>query len=191
MGDLAELVPGGIGKAVANQDCRKYGLLIEFCCSENSSLCKVAHHLGISYLGITKESFDISDDDSFQQLVHWLQDEIQESNGPVHLWGSLPCTKWSPWQNMAIHKHGEHYREQLERDRDVSRSMIMKFTEIGQLVKCSRGGSVTIEWSKDSSGWTEPVVVQMIEFLELLPVEVHGCAFGLEIQGKFPNDPIG
>ena len=65
------------------------GLFIEFCCKETSPVCKIADSLGISYLGVTKECLNAEDGDAFQQLLLWVQDEIQQEKCPVHLWGSL------------------------------------------------------------------------------------------------------
>ena len=56
-------------------------------------------------------------------------------------------------------------------------------------MKCSRGSSVTYGWSRDSTGWNEPIVQQTMEALQLSPVNVDGCAFGLEIDGKFSQRP--
>ena len=188
--ELAELVPGGVGRAIPGLPSRqKHGLIIEFCCQENSAISRVANHLGVGYFGITKQSLDITDRAVFDQFLVWLQVEIQESGAPIHLWGSLPCTKWSPWQTMAVHKYGEKYAEKLEIARDESRLMVERFAEAGQLVQLSRGGSQTFEWSKDSTGWDEPVVQQMLDMLDLKPVNVDGCAFGLEINGKYPRHP--
>lgn len=188
--ELAELVPGGVGRAIPGLPSRqKHGLIIEFCCQENSAISRVANHLGVGYFGITKQSLDITDRAVFDQFLVWLQVEIQESGAPIHLWGSLPCTKWSPWQTMAVHKYGEKYAEKLEIARDESRLMVERFAEAGQLVQLSRGGSQTFEWSKDSTGWDEPVVQQMLDMLDLKPVNVDGCAFGLEINGKYPRRP--
>ena len=188
--ELAELVPGGVGRAIPGLPSRqKHGLIIEFCCQENSAISRVANHLGVGYFGITKQSLDITDRAVFDQFLVWLQVEIQESGAPIHLWGSLPCTKWSPWQTMAVHKYGEKYAEKLEIARDESRLMVERFAEAGQLVQLSRGGSQTFEWSRDFTGWDEPVVQQMLDMLDLKPVNVDGCAFGLEINGKYPRHP--
>ena len=187
-GVLGELVPGIVGR-VDNRVNRKNGILIEFCCSQDSALKRVCHHLNIAYLGVTKEELDIEDPQTFEQFLDWLQVEVQDGDGPVHLWASIPCTKWSPWQHMAVAKHGHEYQLQLEVDREKSRNMVLKFKESGEIVKMSRGGSVTFEWSKDSAGWKEPIVEQTMSLLGLKGVYVDGCAFGLEIGGKHPRRP--
>ena len=115
--------------------------------------------------------------------------EVQDQCGPVHMWGSVPCTAWSPWQNMALAQYGEPYRIKLEEKRELSRQYVVKFKQAADVVKMSRGGSVTFEWSKDSSGWKDPVVEQTMEALELTGVRVHGCSFNLQIHGKRPERP--
>ena len=108
------------------------GLFIEFCCKETSPVCKIADSLGISYLGVTKECLNAEDGDAFQQLLLWVQDEIQQEKCPVHLWGSLPYT--------------------IE-CRAASLDLVTKFHSLA-LVQCSRGGSVSFEWSHHSEGGT-------------------------------------
>ena len=175
------VVPGGIARRKGK------GLLIEFCCQENSALSKVAEALDISYFGITKESCDIENDEHFLQLLCWIQDEIQNGHGPIHLWGSLPCTAWSPWQRMAIHKYGKEYEEKLAARRQRSLEMVRRFHQVAKLVELSRGGSSSFEWSKDSEGWEEQTVKETTQSLGMKSVQFDGCAFDLEVDGKRPK----
>lgn len=186
---IEELVPGGVGKPVLFKSNRKHGILVEFCSSENSALKRVAEHLQIAYLGVTKESLNVEDEETFQQFLIWLQIEVPENEGPVHLWASVPRTAWSPWQRMAIAKHGDSYRDKLEQRRDQSRAMVRRFHDAAQLVKLSRGGTVTFEWSRDSEGWLDPTVVETMNALDLKSVRVDGCAFNLQVAGKRPQRP--
>ena len=128
IGEVVFRTPGGIAKR------KEKGLLIEFCCQENSALSKVAESLDISYFGITKESCDVENDEQFHQLLCWIQDEIQNGDGPIHLWGSLPCTVWSPWQRMAVHKYGIEYEEKLAARRERSLEMVRRFRQVAELV---------------------------------------------------------
>lgn len=182
--DLAEYapMPGGIART-------RIGMFIEFCCEANSACSRVANHLGIPYFGITKSTLDVENDDQFEQFLDWLQLEIQENPGPIHLWGSLPCTPWGPWQEMNVHRYGQKFEDKLYLARCRSLQLVHKFKEAGELVKCSRGGSVTFEWSRNNKGWGEPVVQQTLDYFSLIPVAVDGCAFGLEIDGKHPQSP--
>ena len=111
---IEELVPGGVGKPVLFKSNRKHGILVEFCSSENSALKRVAEHVKIAYLGVTKEDINVENPDTFEQFLLWLQIEVQKGEGPVHLWSSIPCTKWPPWQHMAISKYGKSFEEKLE-----------------------------------------------------------------------------
>lgn len=116
------------------------GWFIEFCCEDNSACSRVAKHFGIPYLGITKTFLNIDDPVLFNQLVVWVQDAIQNDEGPIHLWGSLPCAKWSPWQEMAKHKDPE-YHLRLEEERQKSLTQVERFKELADVVALSRGGS--------------------------------------------------
>lgn len=172
--------PGGVAKR-ANK-----GLFIEFCCKEGSALSKVAEALGMSYLGITKESLDVQNDDNFHQLLCWVQEEIQQDIGPIHLWGSLPGAAWSPWQRMALHRY-PGYEEKLLAKRAESLELVRKFRSLAELVCFSRGGSSSFAWSKDSEGWDEPEVQDCIDSLGMKGVQFDGCVFDLEFDGKKPK----
>lgn len=124
---------------------------------------------------MAKEDIDVENPETFEQFLLWLQIEVQGGDGPVHLWSSIPCTKWSPWQRMAVAKYGEPYRIKLEAEREESRSMVIRFKEAAEIVKMSRGGSITFEWSKDSTGWREPIVQRTMDLLQLKGVRVDGC----------------
>jgi hypothetical protein len=146
-------VPGGVAKKAG----KAKGLFIEFCCKETSPVCKIDESLGISYLGVTKECLNAEDGDAFQQLLLWVQDEIQQEKCPVHLWGSLPYT--------------------IE-CRAASLDLVTKFHSLAELVQCSRGGSVSFEWSHHSEGWNEPKVQNCMSSLGLQAVHMDACAFG-------------
>ena len=152
-------VPGGVSKKTG----KVKGLFIEFCCKEASPVCKIAESLGISYLGVTNECLSAKDGDAFQQILLWVQEEIQQEKCPVHLWGSLPYT--------------------IE-CRDASLDLVTKFHNLAELVQCSRGGSVSFEWSYYSEGWNESKVQSCMSSLGLQAVHVDACAFGCIIDEK-------
>ena len=97
------------------------------------------------------------DGDAFQQLLLWVQDEIQQEKCPVRLWGSLPYT--------------------IE-CRAASLDLVTKFHSLAELVQCFRGGSVSFEWSHHSEGWNEPKVQNCMSSLGLQAVHMDACAFG-------------
>ena len=79
---------------------------------------------------------------------------------------------------MNVHRYGQKFEDKLYLARCRSLQLVHKFKEAGELVKCSRGGSVTFEWSRNNKGWGEPVVQQTLDYFSLIPVVVDGCAFG-------------
>eukprot|EP00435_Cladocopium_sp_Y103_P071759 s497_g38.t1 len=179
IGEVVVRAPGGV---VMRQS---KNILIEFCCKEGSSMSKVAELVGVTYLGISKESFDVENDDHFEQVMCWVQEEIQHGC-TVHLWAAIPGTAWSPWQKMALHRY-EGYAEKLKEKRRRSLNLVSKFHELAQLVGLSRGGSVSFKWSKDSEGWEEPEVQACMSSLGMKTVQFDGCSFDLEIDGKKPK----
>ena len=68
--------------------------------------------------------------------------------------------------------------------------MVKKFHELAEVVQLSRGGSSSLEWSKDSEGWQEPVVQSCMDSLGMKSVQIDGCAFDLELDGKHPKTSV-
>ena len=64
---------------------------------------------GIPYLGITKSFLDIDNPALFDQLLIWVQTQFRMMRVLFTCWGSLPCTKWSLWQEVAKHKDPEYH----------------------------------------------------------------------------------
>ena len=67
--ELGELVSGMIGTTKRKE---QLGLFVEFCCQDESACCRVARHLGVPYLGITKDSLNVEDPQQFEQLLLWF-----------------------------------------------------------------------------------------------------------------------
>jgi len=148
-------------------------------------MSRVAEAVGVTYLGITKESFDVENDDDFEQVLCWVQDEIQHGK-MIHLWASIPYT-WSPWQKMALHRY-DGYADKLQEKRRRSLDLVSKFHELARLVSLSRGGSSSFEWSiRIQEGWGEPEVQHCMSSLGMKAVQFDGCAFDLFVDGKKPR----
>jgi hypothetical protein len=96
--------------------------LVEFACSEDSTLCQVAGENGLPFLRLHKQFADLMDPKVITQLEDWIV-----HFGPVHLHGSLPCTPWTSWQYLNSAKGGEAYKRRLNQDRRASMIMFANF----------------------------------------------------------------
>ena len=96
----------------------------------------------------------------------------------ISLWGSLPCTPWTTWQFMFIHKYGQKYLDKLEERRNESMLLLSHFRTIAEK-NILGGGSVSFEWPRYVTGWLRSEVLTMIHELDMFTVNFHGCAFGM------------
>ena len=156
-------------------------LLFEFCCSENSMLCRVAGEYNIPFLRLHKGYFDCSKAEDISQL----RELISKVQHPV-IWISLPCTDWTQWQNVCQAMYGDEYRKRLANRRRRSRLMLRNALATAQQV-LSQQGSVVFEWPRGASGWRLPELLQFIQDKNLVMVDFDGCAVGLVDKDGHPH----
>ena len=65
------------------------------------------------------------------------------------------------------------------KDRATSLDYVRTFGRLGRAV-IARGGSVSFEWPRHCEGWKDETVKAMLEDLKLDPVDVDGCAVGVQ-----------
>jgi len=150
-----------------------WGQLLEICTGENSNLgiC-AAEYDKVNVIRVTKKN-DFSQPATVEKIMQHLRD-----NPGCSMHGSLPCTVWSAWQWMAIHRYGKQYQHKLDKRRQQSRKMIRSFAKCAAL--CTQlGGEVSFEWPDNCSGWLQRDLIKMIHELQLQTVLVDGCGCGM------------
>eukprot|EP00973_Karenia_brevis_P006269 853880-Karenia_brevis.AAC.1 len=97
-----------------------WGKLIELCTSPDSTLGKTALQFGkrITVYRVTQR-----EDFGNPTFVSQLHDQARSCPG-ISLHGSLPCTPWSQWQPMSIHRYGKRYAFRLQAARAKSRRLL-------------------------------------------------------------------
>ena len=160
---------------------------VEFCCREGSELSGVAKQFGIEYSGLSKEFVDLTDPEQFRQVLEWARFEASQDKA-IDLWGSLPCTHWSPWMNMSLHRLGPKFRKTLEAKRNESRRLIRHLIGLAEVAFLS-GGSISFECPRYCAGWLEPRITHMISWFRMFSAFPTGCGFGFVINGKHPLKP--
>ena len=146
---------------------------IEFCCAPDSELCKTAEDYGVPFLRLSKEDANLEDPSIVLQVFDFIK-----RHPKCHLYGSLPCTAWTSWQNMSIHKLGEKYLKRLMRRRQKSLQLFKTFEQVAEAVHAS-GGTISFEWPRHCYGWTQPAVMSFIQKFDLYEATFDGCAFGM------------
>ena len=81
-------------------------------------MAKVSTSYDVSHVRLHEGMIDLMKEDSIQQLISQV-----ESTPGADMWGSIPCTPWTTWQHMAIHRYGQSYAKRLEQRRLSSRKM--------------------------------------------------------------------
>ena len=147
--------------------------IIEFCCDEDSEIGiqgKSTPHVEV--LRCT-----LKDDVTTKQGMQRCIDYVREYPG-THLFASIPCTPWSPIQELNIHLHGQSFEEYLAHEREKSLELMGKFITLARIVR-SLGGTVCFEWPKGSTGWKEALTQRWIKEFKTIGIVFDGCFFEL------------
>ena len=116
-------------------------MLLEICTDDNSTLGRIARseYKKANVIRITKD-MDWTDPEAVNQTISLILD-----NPGISAHASLPCTAWSSWQQMALHKYKKDYAKRFEKRRKESRGMLKSFIECADLI-LDQGGDVTHVW---------------------------------------------
>ena len=63
---------------------------------------------------ISRNVINLQDEGQISQLITQADDA----------WVSLPCTDFTPWQHMNVHRHGWGFQQKLEKRRKQARKML-------------------------------------------------------------------
>ena len=154
--------------------------LVEAWCSAESELGRVGEKRGRRVIRYT-EADDLSNPDTVKRALR----DIRARRG-THLHGSIPCTPWTAWQRVNLVKAKAETRDRILAEREASLGYVRTFLRLGRAVK-ARGGSVSFEWPRHCEGWRESAVVEMLDALEMEPIDVDGCSVGVVSKA---GDPI-
>ena len=151
-----------------------WGHLIELCTHPDRALGRVSasDYPHVSVWRICKE-FDLGKRQTVQDMKRCARE-----NPGTSLHCSFPCTVWSSWQNMSIHKHGAKYIKRLQTRRNYALRLLRHFIEIAEVV-LENGGHISFEWPRHCSGWQQQELLDFIFRHNLYSVSVDGCACGL------------
>ena len=152
-----------------------WGTLLEICTSPTSQLGETAaaEYPSTKVIRIT-ESMNFESAETVEQLAWHIV-----NNPGISLHGSLPCTVWSSWQNMSVHKHGQKYAKKLKQRRKKAAAMLRSFIALADLA-LDYGGEISFEWPRHCLGWLRPEMLRFIERYDLFSVAVDGCAVGMQ-----------
>jgi hypothetical protein len=160
-------------------------VLCEFACSKDSRLGhdKYARYGDKLVIRIRlTEDIDMCSEGGLQYAMEQLKPYVGKV--PVFLWGSLPCTLGSPWQNLNSKRPGWETRRKFLSTQFVR--LHRNFMKIAQYVRQHENGHVCYEWPKRCSLWRDPRIVRMIKLFKMDMVHINGCMLGLKSAKGLP-----
>ena len=122
--------------------------LVETWCDKENPLGTVGDVMGPKVSRFTAED-DLSDSATIQRAL-----QTTRSNPGSHLHGSLPCTPWTSWQRLNLHRSSPATKARIARIREQSLKRLKTFTWLGK-AKLAGGGSVSFEWPRLGDGWRQ------------------------------------
>merc|ERR1711966_346954 len=85
---------------------------------------------------------DISNPATIQRAL-----QTTRGNPGSHLHGSLPCTPWTSWQRLNLHRGSQATKDRIARIRVQSLEWVKTFARLGKATLAG-GGSVSFEWPR-------------------------------------------
>ena len=146
---------------------------VEVCCSPQSVLTSVCTQLGGKAYRINlANGYDLTTSKGIDAAKAWVK-----QNRPKEAWISLPCTPWSPMQNLTPLTPEREFT--LRKQRKEARRMIRKAIDLVKfMIECDC--NPCWEWPLRATSWGLDEVVNQL--LKLLPFKSRpdGCAFGMK-----------
>jgi hypothetical protein len=152
---------------------RSSPVMFEFACAADSMMGQVHGKYGIDHMRLHIGVLDLRDETTIIQLL----DQLDATPG-ADVWGSIPCTVWCRWQQMAIHRYGEKYQQRLEIRRSASLKLLRNYFRVAERA-LANGGRIAFEWPKSSEGWLQTELLDFVHRNQLYEATFAGCNFGL------------
>ena len=152
-------------------------VIIEFCCGNQSRIGNWADKFeGCKSRRLTIEE-DMTTESGLKTALDWVK-EAKSEGQKVLLWGALPCTGGSAWQN--INKRYPGAAAKIRIHLKVFRMLFRNFITVARAVLECQGGVVVNEWPVQCNYWKRGDVVKEFESIMKSEVKIHGCALGLK-----------
>jgi hypothetical protein len=145
--------------------------IVEFCTSSDSRLGKLAPP-NCEVVRLTLDD-DLTSDEGLAKALAAVSDPAFH----VLLFGALPCTGGSQWQNMNW-KRSPATRDKIRGHWYIFDTLFSNFVQVA--AACSlNGGVIAIEWPRACAYWSRPNVRSFLRLYSLVDFDFDGCMFGL------------
>ena len=154
-------------------------VLFEFACAKDSNLGKVGQEYGIKVIRLCKESIDLEDPQSIDQLAAQV-DALPGCS--IHC--AIECKPWSQWQHLNQARN-PRLKARILAERAASEALVKQYIRIANI--CLRnGGDCSFEWPRYCSGWSLVVLQSWIVEKLLHSAVFSGCSVGVTAEGGLP-----
>ena len=153
-------------------------VVVEFCCDAESRLSSSRYSVQnmkyVRRIRLTKEQ-NMETNEGCDYCTNMIRPYLGKV--PIILWGSIPCTLGSTWQNINRYKPGWKDREAFLEEQFVK--LHKNFMHVADLIRSHPFGEVVFEWPRHCALWKRECVVNMINKLNMQRVDFDGCMVGL------------
>ena len=145
---------------------------IEFCCEPDSAIGQMCDKLGFDILRIDKHA-DALNPETFDICMKFV-----ECHDFVHAHAAIPCTPWSQIQRLNEAQYGQSFKDRLLSARRQNLLLVAKFLVLTRKIR-EHNGTSSFEWPRSATGWSRPLVQQLIQENGYTTTFVDGCSTGL------------
>jgi hypothetical protein len=80
---------------------------------------EICDEIGVEGIKLSHNVIDLQEEGRMSHLIT-QSDDCKSADA----WVSLPCTDFTPWQHMNVHRHGWGFQQKLEKRRKQARKML-------------------------------------------------------------------
>jgi hypothetical protein len=145
--------------------------IVEFCTSNDSRIGKMAPP-NCEVVRLTIDD-DLTSDEGLAKALAAVSDPSFQ----VLLFGALPCTGGSQWQNYNW-KRGPDTQDKIRGHWEVFEVLFGNFMVVAAACR-QNYGHIAMEWPRACSYWTRPSVLNFVRLNNLVDYDFDGCMYGL------------
>jgi hypothetical protein len=145
--------------------------IVEFCTSSDSRIGRVAPP-NCEVVRLTLED-DLTSAEGLKRALA----AVSDPSAYVLLFGALPCTGGSQWQNLNWGR-GPATQRKIRAHREVFNTLFANFTLVAAACRAN-GGHIALEWPRACSYWSLDVVRNFASSYALENYDFDGCMYEL------------
>ena len=172
-GKTTHTITGTVHKGHFRGDDETVGVLIEYCCSPDSTLCDerfLTCPAGKVKLYRLTEGHDMRKKEGVDYALSIIE---KYKDIPIVIWCSIPCTGGS-----TLQKENEHlpsHPARMAAHNRLFRTLHSNFMTLVNAVMKTVAGVLVFEWPTRNTWWKRTEIVKMLELYKMQKADVNGC----------------